>query len=192
MAKDKEDMWARMQAFATMARSLVPKCENEEQTKISLINPYLEILGYDVRDPDVCRFEFKAAIFKSNEKVDYAIMQDGKPAILIEAKAATTQFSEHASVPVQFTALLLVRGGCKIRCPHKRRRLELVFFPRRPKTRRGAVQDARRAPPGIGRHGLALERLGLCIGLPTRRQASGGGAYEVRLSGMDQGGSPFS
>ena len=101
MAKDKEDMWARMQAFSTMARNLVPKCENEEQTTISLINPYLEILGYDVRDPDVCRFEFKAAIFKSNEKVDYAIMQDGKPAILIEAKAATTQFSEHMPAPVQ-------------------------------------------------------------------------------------------
>ena len=101
MAKDKEDMWARMQTFAAAARSLAPKCTNEEQTKISLINPYLEILGYDVRDPDICRFEFTADIFKSNEKVDYAIMRDGKPTILIEAKAATRQFPEHAPAPVQ-------------------------------------------------------------------------------------------
>ena len=113
MAKDKEDMWARMQAFSTMARSLVPKCENEEQTKISLINPYLEILGYDVRDPDVCRFEYKPAIFKSNEKVDYAIMLDGKPAILIEAKAATTQFSKYAPAPVQLHRYFLSRDGIK-------------------------------------------------------------------------------
>ena len=101
MAKDKEDMWARMQTFAAAARSLAPKCTNEEQTKISLINPYLEILGYDVRDPDICRFEFTADIFKSNERVDYAIIRDGKPTILIEAKAATRQFSEHAPAPVQ-------------------------------------------------------------------------------------------
>lgn len=101
MAKDKEDMWARMQTFAAAARSLAPKCTNEEQTKISLINPYLEILGYDVRDPDICRFEFTADIGKSGEKVDYAIMRDGKPAIFIEAKAATRQFSEHDPVPGQ-------------------------------------------------------------------------------------------
>ena len=101
MAKDKEDMWARMQAFAAAARSLIPKCTNEEQTKVSLINPYLEILGYDVRDPDICRFEFTADIGKSNEKVDYAIMRDGKPAIFIEAKAASKHFSEQGRVPGQ-------------------------------------------------------------------------------------------
>ena len=101
MAKDKEDMWARMQAFAATARNLAPKCTNEEQTKVSLINPYLEILGYDVRDPDICRFEFTADIGKSNEKVDYAIMRDGKPAIFIEAKSASRQFSEQDRVPVQ-------------------------------------------------------------------------------------------
>lgn len=101
MAKDKEDMWARMQAFAATARNLAPKCTNEEQTKVSLINPYLEILGYDVRDPDICRFEFTADIGKSNEKVDYAIMRDGKPAIFIEAKSASRQFSAQDRVPVQ-------------------------------------------------------------------------------------------
>ena len=101
MAKDKEDMWARLQAFAAAARGLAPKCTNEEQTKVSLINPYLEILGYDVRDPDICRFEFTADIGKSNEKVDYAIMRDGKPTIFIEAKAALRQFSDQDRVPVQ-------------------------------------------------------------------------------------------
>lgn len=101
MAKDWEDMWARMQTFAAAARTLTPKCTNEEQTKISLINPYLEILGYDVRDPDICRFEFTADIGKSGEKVDYAIMRDRKPAIFIEAKAATKQFSKDDPVPGQ-------------------------------------------------------------------------------------------
>ena len=100
-------MWARMQTFASTARSLAPKCTNEEQTKVSLINPYLEILGYDVRDPDICCFEFTADIVKANEKVDYAIMRDGKPAIFIEAKAASRQISEQDRAPVQLQRYFL-------------------------------------------------------------------------------------
>ena len=83
----------RLDAFAARAKRIAPLCDNEEQTKVSLINPYLEILGYDVRDPAVCRLEFRADISRGAEKVDYAIMRDGRPLILIEAKVATSDIS---------------------------------------------------------------------------------------------------
>ncbi len=69
--------------------------------RLPLINPYLELLGYDVRDPMVCRLEYRADIGQGREKVDYAIMRDGRPLILIEAKAATENFSTAREAPTQ-------------------------------------------------------------------------------------------
>lgn len=100
MASDTQ-LEERLKAFAARAKRVAPLCDNEEQTKVSLINPYLEILGYDVRDPAVCRLEYRADIGRGNEKVDYAIMRDSSPQILIEAKAATADFSNAVGAPPQ-------------------------------------------------------------------------------------------
>ena len=86
--------------FATKAPGIARYCNNEQQTRISLINPYLKLLGYDVQDPLVCRMEFTADIGKAGERVDYAILQDEKPSILIEAKKAETDI-QHETVPNQ-------------------------------------------------------------------------------------------
>ena len=91
----------KLDAFSVRAKRIAPACDNEEQTKVSLINPYLELLGYDVRDPMVCRLEFRADIGQGREKVDYAIMRDGRPSLLIEAKAATEDFSVAREAPSQ-------------------------------------------------------------------------------------------
>ena len=91
----------KLEAFSVRAKRIASACDNEEQTKVSLINPYLEILGYDVRDPLVCRLEYRADIGQGREKVDYAIMRDGRPSILIEAKPATADFSAALQAPVQ-------------------------------------------------------------------------------------------
>ena len=85
----KQELKERMETFAVRARSIVNFCDNEEQTKVSLINPYLEMLGYDVRDPRHVRLEVRADIHAGNEKVDYAIMRDGKPWMVVEAKKAS-------------------------------------------------------------------------------------------------------
>ena len=97
---DDKRLEEKLEAFSARAKRVAPACDNEEQTKISLINPYLEFLGYDVRDPAVCRLEFVADIGKAGEKVDYAIMRDGQPSILIEAKAASVDLSND-TVPSQ-------------------------------------------------------------------------------------------
>ena len=61
--------------------------QTEEATKNALIMPFLNALGYDVFNPLEVIPEYIAdSRFKKDEKVDYAIIQDGKPIILIECK----------------------------------------------------------------------------------------------------------
>lgn len=60
---------------------------NEEATKTAYIMPWLQIMGYDIFNPLEVMPEFTADIgIKAGEKVDYAIMRNGEPAILIECK----------------------------------------------------------------------------------------------------------
>lgn len=59
----------------------------EEATKNALIMPFINALGYDVFNPLEVVPEFVADVgVKKGEKVDYAIIQDNKPVILIECK----------------------------------------------------------------------------------------------------------
>jgi hypothetical protein len=61
--------------------------QTEEATKNALIMPFLQALGYDVFNPLEVIPEFVCDIgTKKGEKIDYAIMKDGKPIILIECK----------------------------------------------------------------------------------------------------------
>lgn len=69
------------------AINLKDNLETEEATKNALIMPFLNALGYDVFNPLEVVPEFVAdSRLKKDEKVDYAIMKDGKPIILIECK----------------------------------------------------------------------------------------------------------
>lgn len=61
----------------------------EESTKMALIVPLFRALGYHVFDPREFSPEFNADIsygIKNGEKVDYAILKDSVPYILIECK----------------------------------------------------------------------------------------------------------
>ena len=61
--------------------------DTEEATKMSLVAPFLEMMGYSIFDPTEVRPEYTADVgTKRGEKVDYALLQDGKPIILIECK----------------------------------------------------------------------------------------------------------
>lgn len=73
--------------------------QTEEATKNALVLPFLAALGYDVFNPLEVLPEFTADIgLKKGEKVDYAIMRDGKPIILIECKAHNAPLDlNHAS-----------------------------------------------------------------------------------------------
>ena len=59
----------------------------EEATKTALIMPFISALGYDVFNPLEVLSEMCCDIgTKKGEKIDYAIMKDGEPIILIECK----------------------------------------------------------------------------------------------------------
>lgn len=71
--------------------SRIPRqCEHiqtEEATKTAFILPFITALGYNVFDPTEVTPEYTADIgTKKGEKVDYAILKDGEPIILLECK----------------------------------------------------------------------------------------------------------
>ena len=85
----------------------------EEATKTALILPFIQMLGYDIFDPTEVVPEFTADIgTKRGEKVDYAIMQQGKPAILFECKKFGADLSKEAvSQLVRYFGVTATRFG---------------------------------------------------------------------------------
>lgn len=74
--------------------NIVANVKTEEATKTGLIMPFIQILGYNVFDPtEVCPECIADVGTKKGEKVDYAIMKDGEPIILVECKAADVDLS---------------------------------------------------------------------------------------------------
>ncbi len=66
---------------------LKDQIQTEEATKNAFIMPFIQALGYDVFNPIEVVPEYTADIgIKKGEKVDYAIMKDGQPILLIECK----------------------------------------------------------------------------------------------------------
>src|SRR3954469_13613657 len=73
--------------------------QTEEATKNAMVMPFISALGYNVFDPTEVTPELHADVgLKKGEKVDYAILLDGKPIVLFECKWHGTDLSkEHAS-----------------------------------------------------------------------------------------------
>jgi len=68
-------------------RQVQGKQLNEAMTKNSLILPFIQALGYDVFDLNEVIAEFTSDVgTKKGEKVDFAIVRDGQPVIIIECK----------------------------------------------------------------------------------------------------------
>ena len=76
-----------IQQLGTRAVKLKDSVNTEEATKNAYIMPFIQALGYDVFNPAEVIPEFVADLgIKQGEKVDYAILRDGQPTILIECK----------------------------------------------------------------------------------------------------------
>ncbi len=70
----------------------------EEATKTAFIMPFIQILGYDIFNPIEVVPEFTADLgTKKGEKVDYAILKDGHPIIIIECKHWKENLNSHSS-----------------------------------------------------------------------------------------------
>ncbi len=92
------DFINKITRFAERANKVKDGLQTEEATKTSLIMPFFQMLGYDVFNPEEFVPEYTADVgIKKGEKCDYAILKDGKPVILIEAKWVKEPLDKHVS-----------------------------------------------------------------------------------------------
>lgn len=90
------DFSDKIKQFSKRIETLKDNLTTEEATKTALIMPLFQILEYDIFNPLEFMPEFIADVgVKKGEKVDYAILKDGKPLILIEAKCASDKLKKH-------------------------------------------------------------------------------------------------
>jgi hypothetical protein len=84
----------------------------EEATKNAFIMPFLQILGYDVFNPLEVVPEFISDVgIKKGEKIDYAIMKEGEPTILVECKHWQQKLDNHDSQLVRYFNVSKARFG---------------------------------------------------------------------------------
>lgn len=92
------DFKDEIKTLADRVAKMKDKILTEEATKNAFIMPFINCLGYDVFNPLEVVPEFIADIgIKKGEKVDYAILKDDKPIILIECKHWSADLDPHNS-----------------------------------------------------------------------------------------------
>lgn len=92
------DVKEKIYTLSERIEKIVDQIKTEEGTKQSLILPFFQILGYDVFNPLEFCPEFDADYgIKKGEKVDYAIIIENEPTILIEAKACNDNLDKHGA-----------------------------------------------------------------------------------------------
>lgn len=92
------DFKDEIKQFGDRVEKLKPQINTEEATKNAFIMPFIKALGYDVFNPLEVVPEFIADIgIKKGEKVDYAIMKDNEPVILVECKHWGESLDPHNS-----------------------------------------------------------------------------------------------
>ena len=78
---------AKIAALAERVRQVQGQSLNEAMTKNSLIMPFINALGYDVFNPSEVAAEYTADFgTKRGGKIDFALLKEGNPVILIECK----------------------------------------------------------------------------------------------------------
>ena len=93
-----DEVKTRSNRFAQRVEHLRNEQLTEEATKTSLVLPFIQMLGYEIFDPTEVLPEFTADVgMKRGEKVDYALMQNGHPAILIECKKLDDNLADAAT-----------------------------------------------------------------------------------------------
>lgn len=78
--------------------ALRSQVHTEEATKTAFILPFIQILGYDVFNPSEVIPEMDCDIArKKGDKIDYAIIKEGQPIMLIECKHCEESLTLHNS-----------------------------------------------------------------------------------------------
>lgn len=81
------DFIDQLRALSARITNTKDMIQTEEATKNAMVMPFIQILGYNPFDPLEVTPELIADIgTKKGEKVDYAILKEGKPIIIFECK----------------------------------------------------------------------------------------------------------
>lgn len=91
------DFVDEIKLFSKKIEKLKDSIKTEEGTKTSIIMPFFSLLGYDVFNLNEFTPEFSANVGIQGEKVDYAIIMNGEPVILIECKNIDKKLQHHYS-----------------------------------------------------------------------------------------------
>lgn len=107
------DFIDQLRVLASRISTTKDLVQTEEATKNSMIMPFIQILGYDPFNPLEVTPELIADIgTKKGEKVDYAILRDGKPIMLFECKKSGGDLSiNHAGQLFRYFHVTEARFG---------------------------------------------------------------------------------
>lgn len=107
------DFIDQLRVLASRITATKDMIQTEEATKNSMIMPLIQILGYNVFDPLEVTPELVADVgLKKGEKVDYAILRDGKPIILFECKKTGAELNiSHAGQLFRYFHVTAARFG---------------------------------------------------------------------------------
>lgn len=93
-----EEFAQKLESLSSRVNKLKESVNTEEATKTALVLPFFQTLGYDVFNPLEFTPEFIADVgIKKGEKVDYAIIDNQEPTILIECKSVNEILTNHDS-----------------------------------------------------------------------------------------------
>ncbi|MBR5464230.1 MAG: type I restriction enzyme HsdR N-terminal domain-containing protein [Alistipes sp.] len=97
------DFKDQIKQVADRIEALKANLQTEEATKTALIMPFISALGYDVFNPLEVLPEMNCDIgTKKGEKIDYAIIKNGDPIILIECKHWAQDLNLHDNQLIRY------------------------------------------------------------------------------------------
>lgn len=107
------DFIEKLTDFSNRTEHIKNSIQTEEATKTSIILPFFQLLGYDIFNPYEFVPEYTAdAGIKKGEKVDYAVMINNEPLILIEAKSINTELTaKHISQLIRYFSVTKAKFG---------------------------------------------------------------------------------
>ena len=107
------DFIDEVKALAARIAAAKDMVQTEEATKNAMVMPFIHLLGYNVFDPLEVTPELTADVgTKKGEKVDYAILKDGKPIMLFECKKCGGDLNiNHASQLFRYFHVTEARFG---------------------------------------------------------------------------------
>ena len=95
-------MIEKLNELALTIQRDMPSVNTEEATKMSFIMPFFQILGYDVFNSRLFVPEYDKYARTTGSRVDYAIINNGDPLIIVEAKESKRDLKEHIAQLEQY------------------------------------------------------------------------------------------